>query len=256
MKRNFLKTKIIKVNRVRVDKMIWNCPSCTFENENTEDDCKMCGETHKKMENFDVFKKIFTTDIPVSQISLQKVIQAIRDLFIINFSVHIIANNNRTIYQYKGTYEYTIVLRLKNSHYTLVTNLEELNFGQYNLASDEKDSGDDAHKLPKSVRDNYNNFLKSLGVVEKKGNCCFPKCLLMALFMKEFKEEEEKLLLEKYHEELAAKLAQTFQQEEEEKLLLEKHHGELAAKLAQTFQQEEEEDAKFAERFAKMGLSG
>jgi flagellar biosynthesis GTPase FlhF len=164
-----------------------------------------------------------------------------------DFSVHI--NNDGKVYEIKGSDKYTIFLQLKNSHYTLVFDSKELDFGQYNLASNEKNSGDDAHTLPPPVRDNYNNFLKLLGVVEKKGNCCFPKCLIMALFLKEFREKEEKAKQEEKDAEFAESL-----QKEEEKAKQEEKDAEFAESLQQKEEEkakQEEKDAEFAESLQK-----
>lgn len=256
--------------------MEWVCPYCTMNNKVLL--CSSCGKPRDTdITNISLLRYILKTDVDVKEGSIKLVIFAIRELFNNDFSVYI--NHNGTMYPYKGANDFTIHLKLHHSHYTLVTDSGVLDFGQYNLASDEKDSGDTSHELDVSVREEYNNFLKSLGVVEKMGNCCFPKCLLMALFMKEFKEEKAKVQQDE-DAKLATKLAKAFQKEEKEKLLLVEKHAELAAKLAhyldtkdyqKLLQQKEkdqqlanllreEEDAKYAkqlaEHMAKMGLSG
>ena len=267
--------------------MEWTCKMCTMEG-NYKMLCNSCGNTQNSTNNHrETLIHILATDTDVKHLSLLMVIFAIRELFEMDFSVHI--NNDGKVYEIKGTDNYTIFLQLKNSHYTLVFDSKELDFGQYNLASDEKNSGDDAHTLPPPVRDNYNNFLKLLGVVEKKGNCCFPKCLIMALFLKEFREKEEKakqeekdaefaeslqkeeekakLLLEEQQAKLAAELAHSLDTQEYQELLQRKKKDQKMAKLLQEKENnkkiakllQEKKDAEFAkqlaEQFAKMGLS-
>jgi len=234
--------------------MEWTCKMCTMEG-NYKMLCNSCGNTQNSTNNHrETLIHILATDTDVKHLSLLMVIFAIRELFEMDFSVHI--NNDGKVYEIKGTDNYTIFLQLKNSHYTLVFDSKELDFGQYNLASDEKNSGDDAHTLPPPVRDNYNNFLKLLGVVEKKGNCCFPKCLIMALFLKEFREKEEKAKQEEKDAEFAeslqkeeekakqeekdAEFAESLQKEEEKaKLLLEEQQAKLAAELAHSLDTQE-----------------
>lgn len=279
MKRNFLKTKIIKVNRVRVDKMFWNCPKCTFKNKNTEDKCGVCWNPY-------LLKNLMTTSAFADENDLVELIEEISRIFfpicvslafikeecmigkteIISDSSKVTNASNVIQIGYEAPKNDSIENDSIVGHYVLIRNYRVIDLGQYAQEPIKNSS------IPNAVFDEYQHFLKNMEWDRKSlgsnfGNSCLPMVLLFGVFMLKHDmaldqkaeeiqkslqlEEKEKLSKENKDAELAAVLlAHSLDTQEYQELLERK---EKDHKMAKSFQ--EEEDAKFAEWFAKMGLS-